>query len=159
MRKAADGITYPTTPESPGGDWLEGLRERWRGQSSGQSFEVRLYGRSLQVRISRAAQEASARLTGPLAVEMELYFSCLIRKAVRFRAAGPNAETTDNATIRLAGNLILQFRPVTTRHCTLTAGEAAPPLEAMPVTRPQAFVPHWLEIDFRHGEWAGEFGY
>lgn len=156
MRKAADGITYPT---SPAGDWLDDLRERWRGGSTEQTMEVRLHERTIHVRISRAARAAAAQLTEPLIVEMELYFSCLVRKAVRFRPAGYTADTAGTTSIPLSDNLVLQFRPVTTQHCSLSSGETAPPLEAMPVARPQAFVPHWLEIDFHHGAWAGEFGY
>lgn len=156
MRKAADGITYPTHSAD---DCLEDLRERWRGGSAEQAMDVRLHEKTIRVRISRAARAAAAQLTEPLIVEMELYFSCLVRKAVRFRPAGHAADTTGTTSIPLSDNLVLQFRPVTTRHCSLSAGETAPPLEAMPVTRPQAFVPHWLKIDFHHGAWAGEFGY
>lgn len=157
MRKIDGGTTYPAVAVTS--DWLAALRERWQEPSADQSLEARLHGRPVQVRMSRAARSVAKQLSVPLIVEMELYFSCLVRKAVRFHTLEGDADPAGLESIRLSDNLILRFRPVTTQHCALPAGAAAPPLEAMPVARPQAFVPHWLKIDFHHGEWLGEFGY
>lgn len=157
MPKLDGDIAYPTV--SPSSDWFGMLRDRWLAHTADQIFEVPLHGRPVQVNLSRAARKAAGDLAVPLIVEMELYFSCLVRKAVRFRAVEGIADPAGLESTRITDNLLLQFRPVTTQHCALPAGAAAPPLEAMPVTRPQAFVPHWLKIDFHDGEWLGEFGY
>ena len=37
--------------------------------------------------------------------------------------------------------------------------EGSPELEAFPIQRPEAFLPKWLAVDFRHGDWSGEFGF
>ena len=32
-------------------------------------------------------------------------------------------------------------------------------LTDFPIAKPEAYVPHWLRIDYRKGQWQGEFGY
>lgn len=148
MRKADDASTYPL----PSDDDVA------RPDSVDVPSEVRLFGRAVRWEMTPVARAEAARLTAPLVVEMELYFSCLIRKAVRFHC--PHVGDTEPADeAHLTHHLRLRFRPVTTRHCALPADASAPPLETMPVTRPHAFVPRWLKLDYRHGAWCGEFGY
>jgi hypothetical protein len=28
-----------------------------------------------------------------------------------------------------------------------------------PITEPERYVPHWLKLDYKGGQWYGEFGY
>lgn len=114
---------------------------------------LRLGHRDLEVRLSRAAQAALA--AGPLVVEMELYFSCLIRKRVLFPAA-PRADAT---CAQLDERVTVCFRPVMTRQCAVSGVQGSPELEAFPIRRPEAFLPKWLALDYRHGNWSGEFGF
>ena len=114
---------------------------------------LRLGHRDLEVRLTRSAQAALA--AGPLVVEMELYFSCLIRKRVRF----PATAHADATCARLDERLTVCFRPVMTRQCAVSGGQDSPELEAFPIRRPEAFLPKWLALDFRHGNWSGEFGF
>lgn len=117
---------------------------------------IELHGKRVSVEWSDAAEAALARRSAPLLAEMELYFSCLIRKAVRF-----GDEARGAAFVAAAPNLRVGFRPVQTRNCSISElppGEAAP-LDDLPVVLPGPFVPKWLRIDFRHGRWHGEFGY
>ncbi len=71
--------------------WSQQLRQMLGMSGEGTRLAVRLYGRTLEVTFSPAAMAAAAALTSPLTVELELYFSCLVRKAVRFHAALPRA--------------------------------------------------------------------
>jgi len=116
---------------------------------------IRLANRDLEVRLSSAASAALAARGTPLVVEMELYFSCLIRKRVRFLSAPhPDAfcATADD-------RLTVCFRPVMTRSCALSDVEGQPELETFPIQRPEAFLPKWLALDFRRGAWSGEFSF
>ena len=131
----------------------------WYTDSEGHEMTARLYGRPVKVRLSPTALAASRELVEPLTIEMELYFSCFVRKAVRFRTGPTDVSVPAESRTVLNDNLILQFRPATTRHCSMSADEAAPPLETMPVKRPQAFLPRWIDIDFKRGKWLGEYGY
>lgn len=111
-------------------------------------------GASLRLRLTPAAARALAARDRPLLVELELYFSCLIRKRVRFPAsAGPAV-----LRARLAPSLEVAFRPVTGRHCRLDEAPGPPALEAFPLARVAAFRPRWLWLDCRRGRWRGEFG-
>jgi len=116
---------------------------------------VLIHGRPVELRVSAAARRRLADLASPLVAEMELYFSCLVRKRVRFR---DRADTEPDAVQALTG-LKVSFRPVTTAECRMVDAGEDVPTTAMPVVNPRAFVPHWLKIDYRHGDWVGEFGY
>ncbi len=118
------------------------------------SGTAQLHGRPLKVTLSRAAERRLRESGAPLLVELELYFSCLIRKRVRFH---PGLTHPDAAT--LGDGLSIRFRPVMTRACGLDYEGEEPPLTDFPLERPERFVPHWVTIDWHGGAWHGEFGY
>lgn len=113
---------------------------------------VEILGKKVLVEWSSSADKKLKDLTEPLLVEMELYFSCLIRKAVRF---GRDAQAGDFALA--APQLKIGFRPVMTKVCKLSDFEGDPPLEDFPIVKPEAFVPKRLTIDYSGGKWKGEF--
>jgi hypothetical protein len=110
--------------------------------------------KQVSVKISRAAVRELARRSTPLMVEMELYFSCLIRKKVRFYH-----DTAEGEFISATDKLSVGFRPVMTQKCSVHDVDGAPPLTDFEIKNPASFIPHWLRIDFQKGEWLGEFGY
>lgn len=118
-------------------------------------IQVDLAGKPLACELSVRAEQALAARTTPLVAEMELHFSCLIRKQVRF----PDGLRAGVQSVRVNDQLMLCFRPVMTRACRVADVEDRPELEAFPIARPEAFLPKWLRLDFRHGAWTGEFGY
>lgn len=115
---------------------------------------IEIEGKSLAIRLSPRAREALGALHEPLLAEMELYFSCLIRKVVRFRpfAGEPDA-------VALQDKLYVRLRPVVSRACGAKVAEGPPPLDDMPLVNPGAYTPDWLAIDYRQGRWEGRFGY
>jgi len=115
-------------------------------------MRITLHDKSLEVRLTAAAQKALARRDTPLVAEMELLFSCLLRKRVHF---GEAAELEVPVNDRLA----VRFKPVMTRRCSVAEGGAAPPAECFPLENPRPYVPNWLAFDYRRGKWVGEFGY
>ena len=113
---------------------------------------IEILGKQVVVEWSAAADKKLRDLAEPLRVEMELYFSCLIRKAVRF---GGEAQAGNFAA---AGpHLKIGFRPVMTRVCNMSDVEGEPPLEDFPIVKQEAFVPKRLAIDYRGGKWTGDF--
>lgn len=111
-----------------------------------------ILGKKIQVEWSAAADREMTALTAPLLVEMELYFSCLIRKVVRF-----NRTPTLQHAVSVTPKLIVGFRPVMTKVCSVSEVEDEPPVEDFHTTKPEAFVPKKLYIDFKRGQWTGEF--
>ncbi len=118
------------------------------------SATVTIHGKPVAVDWSPAAERAIVARSQPLLVEMELYFSCLIRKRVRFPGS---AETT--RFVNATPHLRVSFRPVMTASCLIDAELDEPRLEEFPIVNPAAFVPRWLTIDFRKEAWTGLFGY
>jgi len=115
-------------------------------------MHITLHDKTLEIRLSAAAQKALARRATPLVAEMELLFSCLLRKRVYF------GDALDDTTP--AGELLaVRFKPIMTRKCSVAEGGAAPPSERFPLENPRPYVPNWLSIDYRRGEWVGNFGY
>lgn len=113
---------------------------------------VEILGKKVVVEWSAAADKRLESLASPLLVEMELYFSCLIRKAVRF---GPDAQAAHFA--EASPRLKVGFRPAMTRACRVSDVEGDPPVEDFPILKPESFVPKRLTIDYRSGRWVGEF--
>ena len=108
--------------------------------------------RTVAIHLTPAAEAALERRSTPLVAEMELYFSCLLRKRVRF---GDDAAGASGVSDTLA----VRFRPVMTATCSVDDSADEPPVTDFPIANPQAFVPHWLRLDYRDNAWYGEFGY
>lgn len=115
-------------------------------------MHVILHDKPVDIRLSAAAAKALARRSVPLVAEMELLFSCLLRKRVHFGERSENATAVD-------ARLAVRFTPIMTRRCSVAEGGATPPSEGFPLENPRPYVPNWLAIDYRRGEWVGEFGY
>ena len=121
--------------------------------------QVEMMGKNILLELSdRAKQQLDDRET-PLFIEMELYFSCLLRKELRIYET--LREQLDEAFVtQLSDRLHISFRPVMTKSCSVSSCEGeSPPVSDFPIKKPQAYVPKWLKLDFKKGKWCGDFGY
>ena len=118
------------------------------------AYDIDLQGKKLHVELSKAALNELQRASQSLHAEMELYFSCLIRKQVRFGLAA-----AQGSNVKVNDKLSISFHPVMTKVCGKDYEGDEPPLTDFPIQREAAFVPRWLKIDYRAGDWSGEFGY
>ena len=123
------------------------------------NHSIELLGKPVDVTLTEKARNALSRRTKPLAVEMELYFSCLIRKQVRFSDANNGTDEKASLEARLNDRMRIRFRPVMTRACGKDYEGDEPPLTDFPITNTKAYIPHWLTIDYKNDTWVGEFGY
>ena len=120
---------------------------------------VEMMGKQIQVEISKHAERQLNNRKVPLFIEMELYFSCLLRKEIRIREA-LREKLDEEFTAQLSDILHISFRPVMTKSCSVSSCEGeSPPLSDFPIQKPQSYVPKWLKLDFKKGEWCGDFGY
>ncbi|MDH5446028.1 MAG: hypothetical protein OEY52_10750 [Gammaproteobacteria bacterium] len=115
---------------------------------------IEIEGKQIQISFSRSASHQLSNMTKPILVEMELYFSCLIRKRTRFFD-----EVTGESIPVLEDKLYIRFRPVMTDTCNMDSVDDAPRLTDFPIHNVQHYVPKWLRLDYRSGNWLGEFGF
>ncbi|MBD3609697.1 MAG: hypothetical protein HUJ30_04025 [Gammaproteobacteria bacterium] len=110
----------------------------------------------MEILISPKAQRALNSLVSPIHVEMELYFSCMIRKQVNY----PSTPHKDARVISTDyPNLRLYFRPVMTRQCSIEESSTEPMLESFPMKYKPGLLPKWFRLDHDGSQWQGEFGY
>ena len=124
---------------------------------------IEMLGKQVAIELSYKAKQQLNKLDAPLLIEMELYFSCLIRKQVRVYE-----ELSDLVKEKLEGRFSAQFtdmmhiafRPVMTKSCSVSScGGDSPPLSDFPIKNPHCYIPQWLKLDYKKGQWCGEFGY
>lgn len=115
---------------------------------------IEINGKPVNINLSVNAEKALASRTQPLHVAMELYFSCLIRKKVRFFQ-----ESIKDDEYRVTENLYVVFQPVMTKDCQNDFEGSEPPMTDFPIVKTSPFVPAWLNIDYDNGEWIGDFGF
>lgn len=113
--------------------------------------------KTVDIKLTSAAQTKLNKLDKSLNVELELYFSCLIRLRVLF------PEKPDDDFISVNSNLEklnLYFHPIMTKHCVVDDIRGRDPdTETFPIKKPEKFIPRWLKLDYKNNNWTGEFGY
>lgn len=124
------------------------------GRHVAMQESIRIDGKAVTVELSKGARQALSERRLPLLAQMELYFSCLIRKQVRF---SDQRETVRGVPVN--EKLSVEFRPVMTKKCGCASADAEPPLTDFPIAKTYPFIPDWLRIDYRGGQWQGEFGF
>jgi len=116
---------------------------------------VQMLGRPVVVEISRNAEKHLDERAHHLCLEMELYFSCMIRKRVNVRPSIDNG-----MSVFVNDKLEIGFKPVMTRACSVSSCDGeSPPVSDFPIKKPESYIPNWLKVDFKKGKWSGEFGY
>lgn len=115
--------------------------------------KIKIQGKSVTINLSKAAEKALTSRDKTLVAEMELYFSCLIRKQVRFK------ESLEGDLVNVTEQLAVRFRPVMTKSCGIDYEGNEPPLTDFPIKNPNSFIPHWLKIDYKKDKWIGDFGF
>ncbi len=121
-------------------------------------MRITLFHKLIEVRLSRPAEKMLATRSGMVLAEMELVFACMVRKRVTFRELD-NRESADKATIPVSPGLSVHFVALMSRAAcaTVAGGSTSPTYEPIADQRP--YVPRWLSIDYRKGQWLGDFGY
>jgi hypothetical protein len=112
--------------------------------------------RKIAVKLTSAAKSELGRRAAPLDVQLELLFSCVLRKRLLFRL--PEG-VTRYPLVSENPKLNVVFRPVMTKVCLVSDVDDVPDLEDFPIHNAAAFTPRWLSLDFRSGEWKGEYGW
>lgn len=119
-----------------------------------RAASVVINGREVVVQWTDAAARELARRPRPLVVELELYFSCLVKKFVHF-----HEQAGERETVAASDKLHLYFRPVTSTACSF---EVAARLGRQPEAELYSaavgrIAPKQVSIDFAAGAWRGRY--
>jgi len=115
---------------------------------------VTLGERRLEVCWSARAARELQRRKRPLTVELQLYFSCVVKKRVVFHEDSALDTTPVNGRLRVA------FRAVASAACDpLEFAASYPQGEVLSTAAAARMIPRRVELDFRRGDWTGEFHY
>ncbi len=113
-----------------------------------------LFGREVQVELSRRAEKALRAREKPLVAVVHLIFGCMLAKRVWFR------DTVDDEVVPVTDNLSLTFNVVRYAICSLKLIDGGAEPEDFPLALEKGrFVPDTLFIDYRKHEFTGEFSY
>ena len=121
------------------------------------------------VQLSAAASTQGARLETVLLIEIQIYFSCLLGKRLAFYTNTEMdgawqvekeafAAMLDDAQ-KLTDNIYVRFNTVMTKACPVSDYIGPPPVTDFTIKNQKPYVPSWLDIDFKKGEWSGEYGW
>lgn len=123
-------------------------------RQSDHAATVWINDRPVQVEWTRAAARALAARTTPLVVELELYYSCLVKKFVHFHDAAP-----DRATVWADPRLQLFFRAVTSTACSMEKANELGRQPEIEITTEavRKIAPKTVHIDHVAGQWRGRY--
>lgn len=115
---------------------------------------VEINGRQVLVEWSKAAARELDQRNQPLVVELELYFSCLVKKFVHFHES-----VQQRTTIPVNEKLHVFFRPVTSTACSFEVADRLGRQPEIELDTPSVhkIAPKRVSIDFTKGQWRGEY--
>jgi len=128
----------------------DGLR-RWLNPYSHHE-SVQLANNTLVVEWTKRAERALSERAGPLYVDMQLYFSCVVQKRVLFH------DSTDHDVMAVNDHLSVMFRPVEAQSCDPQSFADNHPVRRELFSRSATRMrPRVLQIDYSDGDWSGNF--
>jgi len=113
-----------------------------------------LFGREVQVELSRRAEKALQTREKPVVAVVHLIFGCMLAKRVWFR------DTVDDDVVPVTDKLGMTFNTVRYAVCSLKLIDGGAEPEDFPLALEKGrFVPDTVCIDYRKHEFTGEFSY
>lgn len=115
---------------------------------------VEINGRPVLVEWTEAAAHELAQRTQPLVVELELYFSCLVKKFVHFHETDVQRDT-----VAVSDKLAVFFRSVTSTACSFEVADRLGRQPEIEIDTPNVrkIAPKRVGLDFVRGEWRGNY--
>jgi hypothetical protein len=127
------------------------LVDRWL-HSYSHHHGIVLGGKNLHVEWTDRADRALQTRSEPLMIEMQLYFSCVLKKRVLFH------ENYEMDTVDVGSAMKIAFRPIRAAKCDPDEfARNYPPGRVLDSPAALKMKPSKLSIDFRQRQWEGEF--
>lgn len=115
--------------------------------------EIDYHGKALLVRWTKRAERELTTRRNPLIAELQIYFSCVVQKRVLFH------EQCEFPVEDVNNKLKMMLRPVEAESCDpLEYASNHPVSHEYTSNAAQKFRPSWLALDYKNGQWSGEFG-
>lgn len=121
---------------------------------SDSTATVSVNGKPVTVVWTRSAAQKLAERSHPLVLELELYFSCLVKKFVHFHDDAPERDKT-----QVTDKLQLYFRAVTSTACSMDVAETLgrqPEIE-LDTAAVRKLAPKRVHLNFDKGHWVAAF--
>jgi hypothetical protein len=116
---------------------------------------VRINHREVRVSWTGRADRELQRRNQALIVELQLYFSCVVKKRVLF-----HHRAVEFDSIRVNDNIEIAFQPVASAVCDPQEFAASYPQgKNLSAGKASRMVPRGVEIDYRRNNWEGQFHY
>lgn len=113
-----------------------------------------LFGREVQVELSRRAEKALRAREKPVVAVVHLIFGCMLAKRVWFR------DEVDDDVVPVTDKLTMTFNAVRYAVCSLKLIDGGAEPEDFPLALEKGrFVPDTVFIDYRKHEFKGDFSY
>lgn len=116
------------------------------------SIDIR--GKKMAIMYSKRAEKALEKRERALVAELQLYFTCVVQKRVVFH------EHTDLDTIRANPKLDIAYHTVQSNACDpVEFAEKHPVKKELNSKGAQSMRPSLFKIDYKNGEWIGDFSF
>jgi len=127
--------------------------ERWFNSYQYRQL-VSINQREVEVKWTDRAERKLRQGGDKVIVELQLYFSCVVKKRVLFH------NRVEFETVKVNDNIEMAFRPLASKACNPREFAASYP-QGKNLSQGVAanMVPRKVEIDYRRGNWEGQFHY
>ncbi|NNE62753.1 MAG: hypothetical protein HKN34_01595 [Gammaproteobacteria bacterium] len=130
------------------------LFDRWLNAYSHQRFVV-LNEKNIEVNWTKRAEDALNVRQEPLTIEMQLYFSCVVKKRVIF-----HDHANFECAVAVTDKLHLCYRALQSAACDPETFARDYPQQCLLESKAaRNMQPSKLNIDFSNGQWQGEIGF
>jgi len=128
--------------------WLNPFRHK-------ESIDIR--GKKMAIFYSQRAENALAKRETTLIAELQLYFTCVVQKRVLFHDL---QDVTSLETIPTLSNLEIAYHTVQSNACDpVEFAEKHPVKKELKSKGAQSMRPSRFKIDYKDGEWIGDFSF
>jgi len=131
--------------------------------------QLTFHNKSVAIKLSESARQQAEKLDSILLIEIQIYFSCLLGKRLAFyseqalegawQLGADEFSSILKSAQKLSENLYVRFNTVMTKDCPVGDYIGPPPVTDFSITNQKPYVPNWLNIDYKNGQWAGHYGW
>jgi len=127
------------------------------------------HDKAIDIQLAQSAEKQHQLLDSPLIIEIQIYFSCLISKRLAFYSAQRSkgisqintVELTDKLrdSQKLSKNLYVRVTAIMTKSCSVKDNIGPPSVSDFLIQNQKPYVPAWLKIQYKNGQWNGQYGW